>query len=309
MSIIRAAVKLIIRQHAKQPFGGRVLSLGVPEAHASAAEVEELLREAGTVTPSAARAQAELTTNTIGNRLGFLSGRSFLHFFGFDAIDCLDVPGCEHPPEIYHDLNDPIPAEHHGKYDFVLDPGTLEHVFDQATCLHNIAKVLKVGGTVCHLVPIYSYNGGYFSINPNVLYDFYRANGFAVEDAFVIMWDRYRAYSKALTLCYRYDETLMGSRHAIADLDQVRFTPHLLLFARKLEERDSYISPLQFEGNYVAESSSLSGTRSLDLERRGKKIAQVAFRILPFQTAFYLQSLAYRWLGFRRARRLASFKV
>ena len=309
MSIIRAAVKLIIKEHGASQFSGRALSLGVPEAHATLDEVDGWFRAAGMALPQSARDHAEVTTNAIGQRLGFLSGRSFLNFFGFFATDCLDVPGCEHPPEILHDLNDRIGTDLHNSYDFVMDPGTLEHVFDQRVCLENIADALKIGGTVCHLVPVYSYNGGYYSINPNVLHDFYRSNGFDNLRAYVIMWDRYRAYSRARTRCYHYDDAIMGSRHAIGDLDQVRYTPHLLFFAKKATRVAAYTAPLQFEGNYTGEASSLSETRALSLELRGKGIAKIAFAVLPFQLAFYLQSFAYRWLSFMRARRIASFKI
>jgi hypothetical protein len=309
MSIIRAAVKLIIKEHGIRKFSGRALSLGVPEAHATRDEIDAWFRVAGMPPSEAARDRAEVTTNAIGRRLGFLSGRSFLNFFGFAATDCLDVPGCEHPPEILHDLNDRIALDLHCNYDFVMDPGTLEHVFDQRICLENIADALKLGGTVCHLVPVYSYNGGYYSINPNVLHDFYGANGFDSLKAYIIMWDRYRAYSRARTRCYHYDDAIMGSRHAIGDADQVRYTPHLLFFARKASHVTHYTAPLQFEGNYTGEASSLAGTRALTLESRGKGIAKMVFAVLPFQFAFYLQSSVYRWLSFMRARRVASFKI
>lgn len=309
MSIIRAAVKLIIQQHAATPFHGRALTLGVPEAHATEQDVRTLFDHYAAGTIPHEPAYSTLTTNPIGQKRRFLSGRSFLRCFGFSAVDSLDIPGCEHPPEILHDLNDPIPQSLCNQYDFVMDPGTLEHVFDQRTCLTNIARFLRIGGTVCHLVPIYSYNGGYYSINPNVLTDFYSQNGFEKPKATIIMWDRYWAYSKRKTLCYRYDAAIMGSRHAIGDADQVRYTPHLLLFATKLDSRQTYVSPLQFEGNYVAEASMSGATRTLSLERRGKKIAKFAFSILPFDLAYYLQAFAYRHLSLLRARRAASFRI
>lgn len=309
MSIIRAAVKLIIREHAKERFGGRVLSLGVPEVHATAAEIAKWLSDAGIAPRSRAEESAEITPNPTGKKLKFVSGRAMLSLLGFEKVDTLDVPGCEQMPEIIHDLNDPISPEQQAKYDFVLDPGTLEHVFDQATCLKNIAKFLKVGGAVCHLVPIYSYNGGYYSINPNVLHDFYRANGFDVTGAYILMWDRYKSYAKTKTYCYAYDDVVMGSRHAIGDLDQVRYTPHLLLFARKVADVRDFQSPMQFGGNYAEEASALAGTRAMALETRGKAVAKLAFKILPFHVAFYIQTAAYRWATYFRSRRRAGFKI
>ncbi|MBS1835883.1 MAG: hypothetical protein JST65_24410 [Acidobacteria bacterium] len=309
MSIIRAAAKLIIREHAKQHFSGRALSLGVPETHATMEEIKQWYQEFGAGECHLDAASREITTNPIGHSLNFLSGRSFLRSFGFSAVDTLDIPGCEHPPEILHDLNDPLPESMDGLYDFVLDPGTLEHVFDQRTCLINIARFLKPGGTVCHLVPIYSYNGGYFSINPNVLVDFYSQNGFDMPDASILMWDRYWAYSRRKTYCYQYDGAVMAARHAIGDKDQVRYTPHLLLFARKRENVAKFVSPLQHGGNYVEDASAPGATRSLELERRGKKFAKLAFQTLPFNFAFYLQTAAYRTLTCFRARRSVGFKI
>jgi SAM-dependent methyltransferase len=309
MSIIRAAARLIIREHAAQHFTGRALSLGVPETHATLDEIQDWYRECNAGACHLDTSNSEITTNAIGQSLKFLSGRSFLRSFGFSAVDTLDIPGCEHPPEILHDLNDPLPASMDGLYDFVLDPGTLEHVFDQRTCLINIARFLKPGGTVCHLVPIYSYNGGYFSINPNVLMDFYSQNGFEKPSASILMWDRYWAYSRRKTYCYKYDDAVMSARHAISDKDQVRYTPHLLLFARKRESVVTFVSPLQHGGNYVEDASAPGATRSLELERRGKKVAKIAFQLLPFNVAFYLQTAAYRTMTYFRARRAVGFKI
>lgn len=123
------------------------------------------------------------------------------------------------------------------------------------------------------------------------------------------MWDRYRAFSTTKTRVYKYDSAIMGSRHAVADFDQVRFTPHLLYFAKKLSDPEQLVCPLQFNGDYVGQASALNESRSLTLEMRGKKLAQRIRKLLPFHFAIYLQNAVYRWLVLWRARRNASFRI
>ncbi len=309
MSILRAAAKLMIREFPQYGYRDPVLTLGVPEVHATAAELADWFPQLAQRACALAPGDFTLTTNAIGARRRWIDGRSFLRTFGLRQIDSLDIPGSEHAAEILHDLNGPLPATFHGRYNLVLDPGTLEHVFDVRTCLVNIQRALAVGGTVIHLVPVYSYNGGYYSINPNVLRDFYTLNGFEHIRAYLLMWDRYRAYSAGRTRCYEYREDVLGARHALADRDQVRYTPHLLLFARKREHVSDPASPLQFGGDYTGQATAPDAARGRSLERFGKRWAPLMNRLVPFGLAQYLQTLAYRNLVLLRARREAGFWI
>jgi hypothetical protein len=273
MSIISSALKLIIRAHKDYHFSGRMLTLAVPDVYATSKNIESWFAKYAGQTVKLDQNDINLSTNKICRKLGFVTGHTFFKTFGFDAIDSLDIPGCEHTADIEHDLNTPLPEHLHGKYQFLMDPGTLEHIFDQRQCLETCHRALAIGGVICHFVPIYSYNGGYYSINPNVIHDFYAANGFGENQAYVIMWDRYKSYSTGKTRIYRYDTALMGSRHAVADLDQVRYTPHLLYFARKQSNPETLVCPIQFDGDYVGQATSLAESRSQTLESKGKDIA------------------------------------
>src|SRR5262249_46570252 len=163
--------------------------------------------------------EMEISSNPWGRQLGWVTARSFLAALGIHDLVSVDVAGGEHAPDVIHDLNRPLPSDLHDRFGLVLDPGTIEHVFDVKTCFFSMASALRVGGAVLHLVPIYSYNGGYYSLNPNVFFDFYRKNGFGDPLGYVIMWDRYHAYT-GTHLCYEYDDAVLGARHALADRDQ-----------------------------------------------------------------------------------------
>jgi hypothetical protein len=194
--------------------------------------------------------------------LGWVSAATFFKALGLDDVVTVDIPGAEHAAAMTHDLNEPFPDSLRGRFKLVLDPGTTEHVFDVKTCFSNVVRVLAIGGTVIHQVPVYSYNGGYYSMNPIVLHDFYTANGFTDIRSYILMWDRYHPYTGVIRV-YPYDEQVLGDRHALSDRDQVRFTPMLLTFARKRVNVDVIRSPLQYEGTYKSGGTRVGGSTAL----------------------------------------------
>jgi hypothetical protein len=104
------------------------------------------------------------------------------------------------------------------------------------------------------------------------------------------MWDRYRPFADR-TLCYRYTSRL-EARHALADRDQARFTPHLLLFARKAESRNMYRSPVQHDPHAVEARSP-----------RPSAIRALARRLLPTGTAIWLSAMLRRERQLRLSRK------
>jgi hypothetical protein len=245
MALIKSAVKLIVQEHFVYRYSDPVLTLGVPEIYATHKELQQWFGHFGGegyqgLNPS----QVTLSTSKTAQMFNWVAARTFFQMLNLNEVLSTDVPGCEHQPDMILDMNNPFPEELKNRFNLVIDPGTLEHVFDQKTALTNITRALRLGGVVVHFTPIYSYNGGYYSINPNVLRDYYSVNGFNEIKAYVIMWDRYRPYTGEY-LCYEYSEARLGARHALADDDQCRFTPHLLLFARKVKELPHIVCPQQ----------------------------------------------------------------
>lgn len=120
------------------------------------------------------------------------TSKEFYEMLGFLHYDDIDV----HPDEgvtIVHDMNQPIDEQYHQSYDFVSEVGTIEHIFDLKNVMGNIAKTLKVGGTICHLAPLDALNHGFYNFSLNFFYDFYRVNGFDEMESYLIrsakQWD------------------------------------------------------------------------------------------------------------------------
>lgn len=110
------------------------------------------------------------------------TSNDFFYLLGAEEVSAMDISDYE-GATILHDLNQPIGDELKEKFTFVLDGGTLEHIFNFPNALSNAMKMVKVGG---HLVIITGGNNffghGFYQFSPEL---FYRAlseeNGFAVK--------------------------------------------------------------------------------------------------------------------------------
>src|SRR5215831_5995704 len=245
MALIKSAVKLILREHPNYRFSEPVLELGVPEIYATESEFRSWLPKLANREFDVPPGQVRISTNKEAQNLRWVTSETFLKALGISEITSVDIPGCEHPPELIHDLNHPLPSALLNRFNLILDPGTIEHVFDFKMSLTNIVRALRVGGVIVHQVPVYDYNAGYLNINPNVMHDFYRLNGFADIKAYIIMWDQYKAFSGP-NRCYEYSDVVLGGRNALSEYDLRRYAPFLLFFARKVHEKDKIEIPIQF---------------------------------------------------------------
>lgn len=308
MAIIKSAVKIIMRQHSEYQLSGPVLTLGVPEIYGT---YKELAADFMALTGQPCRvsgSEVVISSNPAGRQLGWVSFGTFLKMLDISEVVSVDIPGCEHTPDLIHDMNQPFPVDLMNRFNLVIDPGTIEHIFDIKTALTNVVRSLRVGGVVIHQVPVYSYNGGYYSINPNVLNDFYASNGFSDLKTFIVMWDRYWAFT-GKNRCYPYSEASMGRRHALADRDQCRFAPHMLFFARKQQAIQEIVNPLQYSGHYVTKMApSPKKHPSSLIKRLGRWGLARIYDVFPYTLAFYLESWLQRERYLYRARR-NSFRI
>jgi SAM-dependent methyltransferase len=68
-----------------------------------------------------------------------------LEALGFGRVESLDYSPSEGAQHV-HDLNLPVGPELRAQFDFILDGGTVEHVFDVAAALRNVFDMLRPGG-------------------------------------------------------------------------------------------------------------------------------------------------------------------
>lgn len=81
--------------------------------------------------------------------------------------NCVDVDG--RAGTLVLDMNfDEPPPEHHGRYGFITNHGTSEHMLNQYNVFKMMHDLCKVGGIIVHAVPFTVHlNHGFFNYQPN----------------------------------------------------------------------------------------------------------------------------------------------
>ena len=100
-----------------------------------------------------------------------------------DSFDYSDYEGATH----VHDFNLPIPDCHKNKYGFLIDGGTLEHVFHFPTALKNCMEMLQVGGTYFGITPANNEMGhGFYQLSPELYFRaFSSQNGYRTDAVYL----------------------------------------------------------------------------------------------------------------------------
>jgi hypothetical protein len=104
-----------------------------------------------------------------------------------ETSDLFDKLGCEtdffdfaeiRGGEIIADLNMPLGVNHHGKYDVVIDTGTLEHCFNVGTAFENMCRMARIGGFIVSAAPMSKVNHGFWNFSPCAYDNYFRQNRF-----------------------------------------------------------------------------------------------------------------------------------
>ncbi len=195
MGISRAAAELLLCEHARAPFSGAVLQLGRQSIEPDGASLRRLAARAGA---------------TVRVADGPLDDRAFFGALGFARVSALDVSDFE-GADVIHDLNRPLPEALHGRFDAVVNGGSLEHVFHLPSALSCVFDALRVGGRAVHIAPTSNLiDHGFYSFSPTLLYDYHAANRWKIHAPYVF---QARSFSDPWTV-YRYAP---GSFAALAD--------------------------------------------------------------------------------------------
>jgi hypothetical protein len=105
---------------------------------------------------------------------------------GAKTIRSLDVSDYEHATNI-HDLNQPLPAKLKKRFSVVFDGGTIEHVFNAAQAIKNVAEMVRIGGHMIQVTVANNLMGhGFWQLSPELIYRFFAGeNGFSLRCVFL----------------------------------------------------------------------------------------------------------------------------
>lgn len=100
-----------------------------------------------------------------------------------DSLDASDYEGAN----IVYDMNKALPADLLGRYDFVYDGGTLEHIYNYPQALENLSNLLRSGGLVLSGSPANNEPGhGFYQFSPELIYTAFPAVGLKVIRAYLV---------------------------------------------------------------------------------------------------------------------------
>lgn len=87
------------------------------------------------------------------------------------SMDISDFEGCD----LVHDLNEPVPEDFRGKFDVVVDGGTIEHVFNVPQALDNAFDLLGEGGVFISINGMTGWAGhGFYQFSPELVWRYWQ---------------------------------------------------------------------------------------------------------------------------------------
>jgi len=174
MSFTRPALKLLIdhfNKLGKRPYG-KLLTLGKLAMKFDRDYFNRICRAGGW----------DVAISDTGQSGLLLSDETVFNALGFEHLDSMDYSDYQWAT-IVHDLNDiNIPEELVNKYDFILDGGTIEHIFNFSNVLENVFKMLKTDGVFFFNQPTFqNLNHGYYNFSPCLFYEYFKANNYDIN--------------------------------------------------------------------------------------------------------------------------------
>lgn len=186
--IVPTLARLLVREHLYNPIRGRILTLGRQTIGMTYEQVLQLFRQEGYTHPDLKQLFAEenLDSRTrYGKGTGFISDAVFFKLMGITDMVAMDVSDYE-GAEIIHNLNLPIPESLHNQFDFIIDGGTFDHLFDLRRAFANVVKMLRPGGRIFQWNAASNFTGSaYLSFGPDFFYDYFTINHFVDFNVYV----------------------------------------------------------------------------------------------------------------------------
>lgn len=124
----------------------------------------------------------------------FIEDMLTLHF-GASSVDSIDASPYQGASIIW-DLNNAGGPSVVGKFDTILEFGTIEHVFDIANSLRVLNELLAPGGRILHSSPSNGFSGhGFWQVSPVTFDEWYsQKNGFTACETWV--WQNYGLFGR-----------------------------------------------------------------------------------------------------------------
>ncbi len=180
MGFVKGNIVPLLKEANQRPFYGSLLCLGYPDVYFAADQFRVLCAYYKIdIDPLV---ELQISQSAWGHENNFLSGESLFKSLGFKEVIILDYSEFE-GASILFDLNaTEHPPELNNRFDFIMDHGTLEHVFHIPNALNNIFNMLKENGRVLISCPTSNFvDHGFYMFSPTLFFDYFTVNHFDIH--------------------------------------------------------------------------------------------------------------------------------
>jgi len=204
-------------------------------------------------------------------------------YFGATKVDSLDNSAYEQATHI-HNMNEPLPAALSGKYDTVIDGGSLEHIFNAPQALKNCSVLCKPGGQILHILPANNFCGhGFWQFSPELFFSLYSdANGYAETEVFI-------ADLSDTARWYRVKEPRDGVRVNVSSSTELYALVRTVLKGKNFSHAEVQQSDYVYVWEGTGAADAKPSDRPKGLKEKLKSIP-IVYRILSPLYGLYLRS-------------------
>lgn len=196
-----------------------------------------------------------------------------LEYLGATSVDSVDASDYQ-DANLIADLSKPIPSEWLGRFDTVIDAGTIEHIYNFPQAVENCLGMLKTGGFYMCLTCGNSYSGhGFYQFSPELWFSLFSANHFADIEVFLVPTRPEPPWFRVA------DPHAIKGRVEVINGEQT----YVLAFARKTDR-----TPL------FPRSAAAIRLRTDPLARRGRDSSRQTFLVGPTGTRFAIPAGQHR---------------
>lgn len=157
------------------------------------------------------------------------------------SIDLSSYENCD----IQADLNQPIDHSLHGRFDAVIDGGTLEHIYNAPVAMMNYMNLVKQGGRIFIATAANNHLGhGFYQFSPEFFFrTFSGENGFEVREMFLVKHPfPSMELGKKLAFFQVVDPEAVGRRVGLCSRSPVSIVVHAV---RKSDKAVMSLRPIQ----------------------------------------------------------------
>ena len=241
MGVTRQLAELIFREHAHKPLPEAITTIGRLNVEMTPGEALDLSHSLGCTPKKHRVADLELADPRVRSGHGRISDKAFFSLMGRHDLTPIDLSDYE-GAVIAHDLNKPLPTTLHGRFDFVVDGGTLDNVFDPANALRSLASMVSDGGRLVSTNMASNHQTPYVVFNPIWFLDYFCVNQFQECHVYFVVFQDDRSWN-----VFTYDLDYLAS--GPARLPNIE-SPHrtlVMFLAEKGPQSTTDVAPIQWQ--------------------------------------------------------------